>query len=202
MRVLIAEDDIYFREVLELMLTGWGYQVIATRDGIEALEALMREDAPLLAVLDVMMPGRDGIDVCRKVRQLSRSSPPYIILLTAKARREDVVKGLEAGANDYIAKPPAPDELRARLLVGERVVELQQSLARRVEELEGALARIKQLEGILSICAYCKKIRAQEDLWEQLESYISSHSEARFSHSVCPDCYQSIVRPKLDKLRK
>ena len=202
MKILIAEDDMVSRRLLEATLIKWGYEVVVTCDGAEAWEVLQRADAPLLAILDWMMPGMDGIELCRKVRRALMPTPPYLILLTAKGRREDVVTGLRSGANDYVTKPFDREELRARVQVGMRIVELQQSLADRVKALEEALARVKQLQGLLPICSYCKKIRDDQNYWQQVENYISEHSEAQFSHSICPDCYERRVKPELDQLRR
>jgi DNA-binding response OmpR family regulator len=200
--VLIAEDDPISCRLLEATLARWGYGVEVTRDGIEAWEALQGAQAPSLAILDWMMPGLDGVEVCRRVRAMSNPMPTYLILLTGKGRREDVVMGLEAGADDYVVKPFDREELRARVQVGVRVVTLQQDLAERVQALEDALTRVKQLQGLLPICAYCKKIRNDRNYWQQVESYIIEHSAAQFTHGICPDCYQNIVRPELEKLRR
>jgi DNA-binding response OmpR family regulator len=169
---------------------------------VEAWEALQGDDAPSLAILDWMMPGMDGLELCRRIRKMPNSTPPYLILLTAKGRRADLVTGLEAGANDYVTKPFNREELRARVQVGVRMVELQQNLADRVKALEEALARVKQLQGLLPICSYCKKIRDDQNYWQQVESYIAEHSQAQFSHSICPDCYEKLVKPELDQLRR
>src|SRR5919109_1748520 len=201
-KVLIAEDDMVSRRLLEASLTRWGYEVVVTCDGAAAWEVLQRGDAPSLVILDWMMPGMDGIEVCRRVRSVLTATPPYLILLTAKGRREDIVMGLQAGAEDYVTKPFNREELRARVQVGMRMVDLQQSLADRVKALEEALVRVKQLQGLLPICAYCKKIRDDQNYWQQVESYISEHSEAQFSHSICPDCYEKLVKPELDQLRR
>ena len=200
MKILIAEDDQVSRRVLALRLKAWGHEVVITKDGTEAWAALQRNDAPRLAILDWMMPGADGVEVCRGVRQRQGTTPIYIILLTAKSSKEDVVKGLEAGANDYIIKPFDLQELRARIQVGATVVELQQRLAERVIELEEALAQVKRLQGIVPICSYCKHVRNDQNYWQQVESYVSAHSEARFSHSVCPACYEAVVKPQLADL--
>lgn len=192
MRILIAEDDSASRRVLETVLGRWGYEVTAVADGLQAWQSLCVEDAPRLAILDWMMPEMDGAEVCRRIRQSSPSSPAYIILLTAKGRREDLVLGLEAGADDYITKPFDPEELRARIQVGERVVELQTALAARVEELEDALAQVKTLQGIIPICVHCHKIRDDQNYWQRLESYICEHSDAQFSHGLCPDCLKEL----------
>jgi len=201
MNVLIAEDEPVFRRMLESTLTGWGYDVVVTADGLQAWEALQQEDAPHLAILDWMMPGIDGLQVCRKVQNLGPEHEvrPYIILVTAREAKEDIVAGLEAGANDYITKPFNREELRARLRVGVRVVELQKSLAERVNELQEALAHVKQLQGTLPICCYCKKIRNDDKYWQQVEEYISKHSEAVFSHGVCPECWETVVQPQMEE---
>lgn len=128
MRVLIAEDDLTSRALLRRVVAQWGYEALVVSDGQEAWEALMGDDAPRLAVLDWMMPTLDGVEVCRLVRSLETSNPPYIILLTSRADKNDIVTGLEAGANDYVGKPFDRDELRARLLVGQRFVELNAKL--------------------------------------------------------------------------
>ncbi len=198
MRALIAEDNSTTRFLLESTLTEWGYQVTATCDGAEAWQELQRERAPELILLDWKMPGMDGIEVCRRLRRLPAARTAHVILVTARGGKEDVVAGLEAGANDYITKPFEPSELRARLQAGARIVELQNNLADRVRELENALARVKQLHGLLPICAYCKKIRDDHNYWQQVEAYITSHSEAQFSHGICPDCHERVVKPELE----
>ena len=156
----------------------------------------------MLAVLDWMMPGMDGLEVCRLARSRNKAQPLYIILLTARGRREDVVAGLHSGADDYLTKPFDQEELHARLQVGVRLMELQQSLAERVKELEIALSKVKQLQGLLPICSYCKKIRTDQNYWQQVETYLGQHSEAQFSHSICPECYENIVSPEIKKWRE
>lgn len=200
MKVLIAEDDLVSRRMLEVNLTRWGYQVVVATDGGEAWRVLESGDPPKLAILDWMMPVMDGIEVCRRVREAPRPSPTYVIILTARGGSEDIVRGFEAGTDDYITKPFNGEELRARVQVGARILDLQASLAHRVRELEGALAGVRQLQGLLPICCYCKKIRDDQNYWQQVESYISSHSRAQFSHGVCPECFEKLVRPDLDKL--
>src|SRR5215472_5631041 len=123
MRILIAEDNRAARCALELHLAQWGYDVVSTADGAAAWGAFQEPGAPRLAVLDWMMPGLDGVEICRRVRGLGDEQPIYLILLTARHTTIDVVTGLYAGANDYIAKPFQRDELRARVDVGVRVVQ-------------------------------------------------------------------------------
>lgn len=200
MEILIAEDDAVSRRLLEICLLRWGYEVVTAKDGIEALEILSRENRPPLAILDWMMPGLDGVEVCRRVHQSHALLPSHIILLTARNGKADIVHGLDAGADDYISKPFDREELRARVQVGVRLVELQWKLAERVDDLTHALQQVKHLQGLLPICSYCKKIRGDNNYWQQVESYISQHSEAQFSHGICPDCFETVVRPELNRL--
>jgi DNA-binding response OmpR family regulator len=199
MRILIAEDEAVSRTFLEATLRKWGYEVATFPDGAQAWQAVESGETPDLLILDWMMPGLDGLEVCHQLRQKFPALPVYIILLTARTGRENVVQGLLAGADDYITKPFDRDELRARVQVGRRVIELQKALAARVGELEEALARVKQLQGLLPICSYCKKIRNDQNYWQQVESYLSEHSEAQFSHGICPECYENVVKPELER---
>jgi diguanylate cyclase (GGDEF)-like protein len=128
MRILIAEDDPVTRRLLEVKLAKWGYEVVVTGDGNEAWQALQSEDAPQLAILDWMMPGMDGIEICRRARQELKDFYTYIILLTALHQDEDLVTGMDAGADDYITKPFKSNELRVRLRAGRRIIELQDEL--------------------------------------------------------------------------
>ena len=188
MRILIAEDDTASRRLLQASLARWGYEVIVTSDGQQAWEQLQLPNAPPLLILDWLMPGLDGIDVCRKARAHKNLRSAHIILLTSRDTKDDLVQGLEAGADDYVTKPFDPEELKARVHVGSRVVQLQRALADRVQELEAALSREKLLQGLLPICCYCKKIRDDSNYWHQVENYVSEHADVRFSHSVCPEC--------------
>ena len=149
MKILIAEDDPVSRRILTTTLSRLGHEVVVTETGLEAFAALKKPDAPLLAILDWMMPGMDGLEVCRRVRQEVTAAPVYLILLTAMSRKEDLIEGLEAGADDYLTKPFNPDELRVRLKAGARIVELQSSLRERVRQLEGAIVERKRAERAL-----------------------------------------------------
>ena len=198
-RVLVADDDRLERELLTRSLQRWGYEVLAVEDGHAALDAAAGNPRPAMAIIDWEMPGLDGLGVCAAIRQNPLLSTMYVIMLTGRASRGERIAGLEAGADDYIVKPFDTSELRLRLRVGERVTSLQQKLAARVDELEEALARIKSLQGLLPICSYCKRIRTDEDYWEQVESYISAHSDAVFSHGICPTCFDRVQR-EVDRL--
>ena len=202
MKVLIVDDEPVVRRLLQTSLTEWGYEVVAAPGGAEAWEILRRDDAPSLAILDWTMPGVDGLELCRRVRALQKPTKPYLIFVTAKARTVDIVTGLSSGADDYIIKPFNREELRARIQVGVRMLELQAVLAERVRELEEALARVKTLQGLLPICSYCKKVRDDQNYWQQVETYIEGHSGAQFTHGICPDCREKYVEPELERLRQ
>ena len=188
MRVLIAEDDITSASMLAAVLKKNGHEVVETTCGSEAWEILQRPDAPRLAILDWMMPEMDGLQVVRLVRGMESSRPPYIIMLTTKGDKADIVAGLSVGADDYLTKPFDIGELRARVEVGRRMVEMQERLTEQIQKLNQALEHITVLKGILPICSFCKNIRDDRGYWEKVEEYIGKHSDARFSHGVCPDC--------------
>ena len=190
MKVLIADDDSISRRLLQATISGWGHEVVLACNGDEAWEQLRSSESPQLIILDWMMPGVDGIEICKRLRERAASEPPYIILLSRRDTTADIVSGLQSGANDYVVKPFHPDELDARFQVGCRVIELQKALANRVRELEAAAAHIKELRTLLPICCSCKKIRDDQDCWHQLENYLLDHSEVRFSHDLCPICLQ------------
>ena len=128
MKVLIAEDDSISRTVLESLLMKWGYEVVVARDGTQAWDLLQQKDAPRLVVLDWMMPGIDGVEICRRLRAAGKGSYSYIVLLTMKGDPESIVEGLDAGADDYMVKPYNMEELRSRLRAGKRILELQANL--------------------------------------------------------------------------
>ena len=195
MRVLVADDDRIASEVLSRTLKSWDFDVTAVADGAEAYRYLQdAAEEPMLAILDWMMPHLDGPEVCRRVRKALPFGNLYLMLLTSLDRRRDVVAGLDAGADDYVIKPFDPEELRARVQVGVRVLTLQERLAERVIELQAALSNVKQLHGLLPICSYCKRIRGDDQYWTQVESYIAQRSEAQFSHGICPTCYVDLER--------
>ena len=205
MRILIAEDDQTSRTMLSAVLTKHGHEPVVTVNGLEAWEALQKPDAPRLAILDWMMPEMDGLEVVLRVRTQLKDPQPYLIMLTTKDNKDDIVAGLDAGADDYLAKPFHPAELRARVQVGKRLVETQDELTTQITWLRKALDHIKTLQGILPICMHCKKIRNDSGYWEQVEAYITNHSEALFSHCICPDCltlhYAEYAQAREDALK-
>jgi phosphoserine phosphatase RsbU/P len=179
MRILIADDDRVSTTMLGRTLEAWGLEVVVAQEGLSAWQHIAGDDPPQVAIIDWMMPGIDGLELCRRIRATPPRSPVYVILLTARTSRQDLVAGLEAGADDYLTKPFDPDELRARIHVGRRTLDL--------------MANIKRLTGLLPICSYCKRIRSDKDYWEQVDSYIAEHTDVQFSHSICPDCLEKAL---------
>ena len=142
--IIIADDDSVSREIIFTAVSKWGFRTILTRDGHEAMAAIRAEQGPVLAILDWMMPGMDGLQVCRRVREADRLA--HIILLTARGGEENIIEGFRAGADDYLVKPFHADELHARILVGLRVMTLQGTLVDRVKALEAAACEIESLK--------------------------------------------------------
>lgn len=194
MRILVAEDDGVTRKILSSVLEKDGFEVTLCPDGHQAWNTYESQPDLDLFIFDWMMPGLSGVDLCHKIRETPAGKHKYILLLTAKSETDDIVLGLQAGADDYLTKPFRRNELLARLQVGVRILELQKALARRVHELEEALTEIKTLRGLLPICSYCKRIRDDDNLWNQMESYISQHSHAEFTHGICPECEAKLMK--------
>ncbi len=193
MQILIADDDPISRRLALHALSSCGADVRTVDDGDAAWQAVEARHEPTLLILDRAMPGMDGVTLCRRARLGSPFPPLYIVMVTSAGRPTDITDGLEAGADDYVVKPFNHGELRARAQVGMRILTLQENLARRVTELEDALTKVKTLRGLLPMCAYCKKIRVDQTYWQQLEGYITEHSDAEFSHGICPECYPSLL---------
>ena len=190
MEVLIADDGLTIRRLLETYLTKWGYDVVSVPDGNAAWEELKNPDAPRLVILDWLMPGMDGVEVCRKVRRLKHGNLFYIIIFTSLEDKKDLVTALDAGADDFIIKNFDRDELKARIKVGERVARLKSELDIRVRELEASMNHVKLLQGILPICMHCHKIRDDKEVWQRLDNYIAEHTDVMLSHGLCPECYE------------
>lgn len=190
MRALVADDDRAAAAIVSHGLLSWGFEVDIAHDGDTAWMVL-NQHTPSLAIIDWEMPGLDGPELCRRLRDTPALAHLYVVLLTARSSRSDLVRGLESGADDYLVKPVDPSELRARVQVGARVVSLQARLAEKVKELETSLARVKQLSGLLPICSYCKKIRNDNNYWEKVEVYVTQNSNAKFTHGICPTCFET-----------
>ena len=194
MHALIADDDRIAREILARNLRQWGFEVVSAADGGKAWAYLETTSQPTLAIVDWMMPELDGPSICSRMRAERPTANVYLVLLTSLESRSDIVAGLNAGADDYIVKPFDPEELRARVNVGVRILTLQERLSQRVAELQQALNNVKTLHGLLPICSYCKRIRGDDQYWQQVEKYIGDHSDAQFSHGICPSCFAEVEK--------
>lgn len=196
MTVLVAEDDYIVGEEVARLLRSCGFtRILHAYDGSEAVETTCRE-RPGVALLDVRMPGVDGLEAARRIQE---RCPTPVVMLTAYESRELVEKAAAAGAGAYVIKPARAGDLeRAIFIATTRHADLVE-LRGRNEQLRKALDEIKQLRGILPICSYCKSIRNDEGFWQKVETYIREHSEAEFSHGICPEClrtrYPEIGRP-------
>jgi DNA-binding response OmpR family regulator len=186
MRILVVEDDRDAREMLRISLQFDGHDVTSTPNGEEAWSAFQK-DTFSVVISDWLMPDVDGLELCRRIRARDTSRYCYILLLTALHGKSNYLEAMSAGADDFMSKPYDADELRARLIVAERISGLQD--------------HVKRLEGVLPTCMYCKRIRDEGSSWVSIEQYISQRTEASFSHGVCPHCYEEIVKPELDRMR-
>jgi len=164
-KILIAEDDPVSRRLLEAFLGKWGYDIIVTCDGREAWDVLQRPEAPSMVISDWMMPSVDGLELCRKIREMGKSNYTYFIILTSKGSKEDVICGLEAGADDFLVKPFHKEELKYRVQIGERIIELEQRIL--------ALASRDSLTGVLNRRAFMERMGQ--------EIYRSKRGNAPFS---------------------
>lgn len=187
MKILAVEDDAVARAVLRQALLRLGHEVIEAKDGAEALRVLEKEPVRLV-VSDWLMPELDGLALCRAVRARVDADYVYFILLTSQlADVDNQREAIEAGVDDFLNKPLNVQEIWMRLRVAERILRYS--------------TQVRQLEAFLPICGYCKKVRDDQNYWQQIESYINERTGTDFSHSVCPDCYQRVVVPELEKLR-
>jgi DNA-binding response OmpR family regulator len=195
MKILIVDDEPLNIGVLANALKG-SYEICTAEDGYEALR-MVKEESPDLMLLDIMMPELDGLQVCRLLRADGAYADMPIIFVTAMDSMEGEMQGLELGAVDYITKPVNLKlaKLRIRnqieLKRQQNLVKQQNALlTQQKEALEATLGRVKRLEGLISICMYCKKMRTEDHAWQQLEQYIGEHSDAVFSHGLCPECFE------------
>ncbi len=187
MKILAVEDDPVARAVLRKALTRLDYDVIEAADG-EAAWELLQYEAVRVVVSDWMMPLADGLDLCRRIRARPVKEYTYFILLTSNdATEENRRAAAEAGVDDFLTKPLDLTELWTRLRVAERLLRYT--------------TQVRQLEELLPICSYCKKIRDDQNYWQQMEGYINERTGSEFSHSVCPDCYTSVIVPQLEQVK-
>lgn len=186
-KILVAEDDVISQKLLRVNLERLGHEVVTANDGAAAWTEFDREPVRIV-VSDWMMPEMDGLTLCERVRAREGIEYTYFILLTAKTGRENHQEAMQKGVDDFLNKPLDRDELVNRLRVAERIL--------------GFTRQIRQLKELLPICSYCKKIRDDQNYWQQIESYIHNHTGSDFSHSICPDCFDAVVRPQIEALKK
>ena len=188
MNILIAEDDLISRKLLITTLELLGHHVESFDNGEDAWNAHNKTPYRVI-VSDWLMHRLDGLDFCRKVRERKNTEYTYFILLTANVHgKETYLEAMQAGIDDFLTKPLDRDQIWMRLRVAERILRYS--------------TQINHLESMLPICSYCKKVRDDNNYWQQVESYIGEKIGASLSHSVCPSCYQNIVQPQLDELKK
>ncbi len=156
-----------------------GHQVAVATGGAEAL-AVFDPKRDRVIISDLLMPGMDGLELCRRIRAANASQYTYFILLTVVEGKAFYLEGMKAGADDFLTKPFDTEILGARLVMAGRLLNLQ--------------SQLRQLAGLLPICSVCKKVRDDRNYWHQVESYISEHSDAQFTHGYCPDCFQKMLR--------
>ena len=183
MNLLLAEDDAVARMTLAAVLRGLGYEVTEAEHGGEAWANLQLGHFPVV-ISDWQMPEVSGPELCRRIRARTDERYTYFLLVTATGGKQRYLEGMEAGADDFITKPVDMEELRARLKVADRILGLRR--------------HVQHLEGLLPICAYCKRIRDAAEQWESIERYVEARSEAQFSHGYCPECYEKHVRPQVE----
>ncbi|MCP4152583.1 MAG: response regulator [bacterium] len=206
--VLIVDDVPKNLQVLASTLRAEDCQIAAATNGQKALD-MLNKITPDLILLDVMMPELNGFQVCEKLKADPNTAELPIIFLTARTETEDIVKGFRLGAVDYVTKPFNPAELLARVRTQLELKKARDSektliseLRTTLADLKDALARVKALSGLLPICSNCKKIRDDKGYWQQVENYLEDHSEAQFSHSLCPNCVRKLYPKVADKMLK
>jgi len=187
--ILIVDDERLNIKLLTELLRS-KYKIMAAKNGEQALKAARGDVTPDLILLDIMMPGIDGYEVCKRLKADEKTKHIPVIFVTAVTETQDAAKGFQAGAVDFIQKP-------LNLVMAKARVELHIKLHKTMAELKEALSQVKKLSGLLPICMHCKKIRDDKGYWNQIEAYIDNHSEAQFSHSICNECAEKHY-PDLD----
>lgn len=195
MRVLIAAADEATTDTLAAALAPFAVQIACVHAGDEAWRALCADEDIIFAIVDWNMPGVSGLELCRKLRQEGPRSGVYVLLLLPHARDEAVVAGLEAGADDYCTMPPDPHELRVRVRVALRILSLQRRLSASAHDAHAHGADGHELT---PICSYCKQVHTDDDHWLEVDDYLAQHSEIKFTHHICPRCYDAAVKELVD----
>lgn len=187
-KILVVDDDDNIRFATARIVRAAGYQVLEAGGGAQCMEYVERE-RPDLVLLDVVLPDADGAALCRQIKMDERLKGTFVVLISGKrVASEEQAEGMEGGADGYIARPISNRELLARVEAMVRILTAERERDRLILELREALEKVKTLSGLLPICAHCKNIRDDKGYWNQVEAYLTAHSELRFSHGICPDC--------------
>lgn len=194
MKILIAEDDGITRRILKSAVQQEGYEAIWAADGCEALRLINEQSNIDMVLLDWLMPGIEGVELLRRIKNRQNSPYIYSIMLSAKNASEDVVYGLEEGADDYITKPFHMRELISRLKAGKRIVEMKRMSEETISALRAKWDRYKGTPQMIPICSACKKIRDEDELWQHLEQYFGDRHDISFTHSICPECNEKLYK--------
>lgn len=185
LKILIADDDATARRFLQAALRKLDHECVMAVDGREAWEAYQATQ-PSIILADWLMPNLSGIELCRMIRADARARYAYVILVTALSGKGSYLEGMQAGADDFVTKPFDLDEMAARLHVAKRIIGLQ--------------TEIHQLQGLLPVCSYCRRIRDERSSWTTLEQYVAARTELMLSQSICPECYHSKIVPEISRL--
>jgi CheY-like chemotaxis protein len=197
-RILACDDDPNVLRATTRVLRSAGYDVSEAITGESCLLAI-QEKRPDMLLLDVMLPDLSGIEVCRRIKIDPNLRTIFVVMLSGLTEPDNQSEGLESGADGYIVKPVTSRELLARVTAMVRIIKAERERDRLICKLQDALANIKILHGLLPICASCKKVRDDKGYWNQLEVYILEHSEAEFTHGLCPDCTKRLYEDILEK---
>jgi sigma-B regulation protein RsbU (phosphoserine phosphatase) len=188
LKILTVEDDAVARAILRQALVRLGHEAVEASDGESAWDMLQKTDAVRVVVSDWIMPNSDGLELCKRIRGRTGSEYVYFILLSSRdATGENRTAAADAGVDDFLTKPLDIAELWTRLRVAERILRYT--------------TQVRQLEQMMPICSYCKKIRDDQNYWQQIEGYISARTGSDFSHSVCPECYQRMLLPEIERMK-
>lgn len=191
-KILYADNESSTLSKIVSCFQKWNFDSEIARSGFQAWETYLKDSSIGFIIANTHLPEIDGISLCERIRNHEKSNKKdrtYILLLTSVNDTSNITDLIEAGTDDFMMIPFSGIELRARINLGLRMIHLEHSLKRRIIDLESALVHINRLHGLLPICSYCKRIRGEDDLWYQVEAYISSHSDVAFTHSICPECH-------------
>lgn len=187
MKILLVDDDAVSRMIMAQQLRKLGHEVSEASDGEEGWLAF-RLQRPRIVITDLVMPRCSGIELCQRIRGMESQKYTYLIVITSQSGKINYREAMDAGADDFLPKPCEGDDVVIRLRVAERLLNLTK--------------KVNELEGLLPICSYCKRIRDDKKEWQPVEQYINDRSEASFSHGVCPECYSKHILPQLQSLGK